>query len=125
MSHVTDIILAYPLVEDDGIAEGLGLARVDQHSLGNKCMQANVWLGARNYLDIEQFERRVAALPWREPENVTLLLQDEQDECFTLRTAWRALVKPHPDSCTCKTNHLGQRVPQGGRRRCPVHQPGA
>lgn len=124
MSHVTDIILAYPMVEDDDIAGTLGmLSRVDQHSRGNKVMQSNVWIGAWNHLDIEEFERRLAALPWREPENVTLLLQDEQDECFTLRTAWRALVKPHPSSCTCRTNHLGQLVPQGGRRRCPVHQP--
>ena len=124
MSHVTDIILAYPLVEDDDIAESLGLGRVDQHSRGNKAMQANVWLGARNYLDVERFERRLAALPWREPENVTLLLQDEQDECFTLRKGWRSFVKPHPDSCTCRTNHLGELVPQGGSRRCPVHHLG-
>ncbi len=123
MSHVTDIILAYPMVEDDDIAASLGLERVDQHSSGNKVMGTNVWLGAYNHMDIEQFERRVAALPWREPENVTLLLQDEQEDCFTLRTAWRSLVKPHPSSCTCSSNHLGQRVLQGGRRRCPVHQP--
>ncbi len=51
---------------------------------GGKAMQANVYGGAFNFLKIDEFVKLVKVQQWCEPENVQLLIQDEQDSKFTL-----------------------------------------
>jgi hypothetical protein len=65
------------------------LLDIDQHAGGNKRMQINVWGGAFNYLDLEQFiTEGVLARDWEEPKHVTVIWNDEHDEGVTVRTVW-------------------------------------
>ncbi len=47
-------------------------------------MQARVFGGAYNFLKVNEFIEVVKSQRWREPQNVQLLIQDEEDERFTL-----------------------------------------
>jgi hypothetical protein len=92
MSHVTDVIFACDLREEktsvdlinDWLVEheiGM-LASVDDHAGGKKAMQSWVFLGAFNYLPIEEFASYVRSLTWCHPENVQIWIKDEHDERF-------------------------------------------
>jgi hypothetical protein len=99
MSSVTDVILTmtlcegtvednrYPAVEfiNAWLSErGKGeLKRVDNFSGGRKSMQAVVFMGALNYLEIPEFVCAVAAAPWEYRECLALFLKDEEDDRFT------------------------------------------
>lgn len=106
MSWVTDVLLLFSLGEvywdeedPDPDPEPLPLKNINAwlaennyRSLNNlhdhvntgKSMQAFVYGGAYNFLKIKEFLETVKAQDWKEPENVQLLIQDEQDERFTL-----------------------------------------
>lgn len=65
----------------------LMLDNLDQHAIsGGKVMQACVYGGAYNFLEIKEFIEVVKSQPWQEPENVQLLIQDEEEPRFTLHT---------------------------------------
>ena len=49
-------------------------------------MQACVYGGAFNFLDVDEFIEFVKVQAWREPQNVQLLIQGEEDEHFTIYT---------------------------------------
>jgi hypothetical protein len=106
MSWVTDVILIFSLEEEydddeefldsvpalDNInawleENGYGiLVDIGEFAGGGKAMQTNVYGGAFNFLKIDAFIKLVKAQPWREPENVQLLIQDEEESRFTLHT---------------------------------------
>lgn len=107
MSWVTDVLLIFSLGElfdEDGeelesIAAlnnintwlqecGKGvLDNLDQHIIsGGKPMGACVYGGAFNFLKIDDFISVVEKQPWRERECVQLLIQDEEEERFTMYT---------------------------------------
>jgi hypothetical protein len=61
------------------------LDELHEHVLGGgKAMQALVYGGAFNFLRIEEFIRLVRAQPWQEPDNVQLLLKNEDEGRFRL-----------------------------------------
>ncbi|MEH2207720.1 MAG: hypothetical protein V7K53_27235 [Nostoc sp.] len=63
------------------------LDNLNEHvSSGGKAMQARVYGGAFNFLKVDEFIEVVKAQSWRELENVQLLIQDEQEERFTIYT---------------------------------------
>lgn len=105
MSWVTDVILIFNIAEEYGDMELLNsipaldninawledneygkLLNISESAGGSKPMQANVYGGAFNFLSlkIDEFIKLVKTQQWREPENVQLLIQDEQDSKFTL-----------------------------------------
>lgn len=49
---------------------------------GHKAATAIIWAGVANYLDLNAFVDHVAKVPWNEPDNVQLLLRDEDDPWF-------------------------------------------
>lgn len=97
MSWVTDIILIFNHFEDcvehddgrdthplvDQINDWLSardkgtLACLDCHAGGRHPMTANVYGGAFNGFDVEGFLAMLRSLPWREPQHVQVLTQDE------------------------------------------------
>jgi hypothetical protein len=106
MSWVTDVLLIFSLEEfysEDGNRlesilaldninswleeNGKGsLGNLNEYAGGGKAMQACVYGGAFNFLKIDEFIKVVKEQSWRMRENVQLLLQDEEDECFTMHT---------------------------------------
>ncbi|UBF29352.1 hypothetical protein K9N68_16855 [Kovacikia minuta CCNUW1] len=60
------------------------LNRLDEYVNTGKSMQACVYGGAYNFLKVNEFIELVKSQPWREPQNVQILIQDEEDERFTL-----------------------------------------
>ena len=108
MSWVTDVLLCLNLEErldDEGsftasckpleeinswLSENqLGtLAELSIHmETGGKAVQAFVYGGSFNHLDMEKFKGFVFSRHWQFPEAVQLLLNDEQDVCFKLYTS--------------------------------------
>lgn len=98
MSVVTDIILITFIEDGSGENEHLNvdllnkylldhyrceLVKVDNYAGGNKCMQCDVFIGAINYLDIDNFINQINKISWEHPESLQFLLQKEEDEYFT------------------------------------------
>ncbi len=46
--------------------------------------EARIWGAALNHLDIAAFLSFIQQQPWREPENVQVLVKDQEDEKFAL-----------------------------------------
>ena len=98
MSHVTDVILTVGC-GDSRVAEciaaldsftrtearGGTLHKVDQHAGGTKALQAEVYMGAFNYLPVGEFIALVKTLPWEYPEDIRLFMQEEQEYSFRVR----------------------------------------
>lgn len=63
------------------------LDNLDEHVLSSgKVMQACVYGGAYSFLKADEFVQAVKSQAWRQPENVQLLLQDEEEPRFTIYT---------------------------------------
>lgn len=99
MSHVCDVLILASVMDEDSGAIGAveawlvehryaevanALRRVDGNAGGFKAMQATVWAGAYNYLDIPAFLAAVWAAPWDSSEYVQVALKDEHDERWRL-----------------------------------------
>ena len=104
MSWVADVVLTFSLAEifdEDEIhlenvaaldtinawlegRHGAQLLEISDKAGGNQPMQSSVYGGAFNMLKIEEFVQLVKSQPWVEPENVQLLIKDEQEERFTI-----------------------------------------
>jgi hypothetical protein len=54
--------------------------------VSGKGMQTCVYGGAFNFLDIDKFKEIVKVQNWKARENVQLLIQKEEDECFSMYT---------------------------------------
>lgn len=98
MSRVTNVILTAACAEDiddndhanamESVNQWLAeknygeFARVDGNAGGTKAMEAFVFLGAFNYLDLVAFLAVVGAAPWQQPENVRVFVKQQEDERF-------------------------------------------
>lgn len=98
MSHVTDIIITCSIMEDNdqedvfpaidfinNYLESRNRGKLNNlggNEGGTKCWQTNVFGAAFNNLDLEEFAAALKSAPWHEPENVTILIQDEHDEAM-------------------------------------------
>lgn len=99
MSRVTDVILTASLQEEPGetrtypAVEELNtwlrerrfgeLKEVSEAAGGTRAMQALVFLGAFNYLDLSEFVEAVKAAPWRDSEGIALFVKQEEEWRFT------------------------------------------
>jgi hypothetical protein len=101
MSCVTNVILCFSCADggpDTGVIKEVnsffdlgkvnGLKSIDSTTLprrwygGDKMMEANLYVGAFNHLDLPQFVEHLQRLPWRHPEIVQLFVMEENDERF-------------------------------------------
>jgi hypothetical protein len=97
MSRVTNIVLSVyggdvNLMDqvNSFIGDGKGFVSVDDEALpkgwygGTKYLEADLYIGAFNYLDLPAFLEHLRSLPWSEPRSVQLFLRDQDDERFSL-----------------------------------------
>jgi hypothetical protein len=103
MSRVTDVILTCGCSEEVGPEDGNPtyrvpavepinewllknnygkLVRVDEYVTSGKAMQATVFIGAFNYLDLKEFIKVVDAAPWDVKENTALFVKEEEQDTF-------------------------------------------
>lgn len=107
MSLVTNVVLLIPCLESNDAdteygsdipglnavndwltSQGMGrLHPVDQHGTNRKAMECHVAIGAFNYLDIAGLEMAFREAPWEEPENVQLLIMEQEAKRFRLSAA--------------------------------------
>ena len=100
MSMVTNILLSFSLIEVDVTTTGRDdyasctplnalqrflddqpLQQIDYMS-GKKCLEAELWVAAVNYLNTEEFIEGVRSAPWRVPDSVQLFIKEQDDEIF-------------------------------------------
>ena len=97
MSFVTDVILCVGLSEEQGEdifpaidfvnawleSEHYGkLNHLNGNEGGFKAWQIDVFGGAFNYLNTDQFIHCLLNAPWEEPDRVQLIIQGEEDEAM-------------------------------------------
>lgn len=51
---------------------------------GSKMLEAFLFLGAFNHLDLRRFIDHLKSLPWECPENVQLIVREQDDERFRI-----------------------------------------
>lgn len=111
MSVVTNVILTFAVIEDadermaevnafEGFAGGLGFNRriqsrgdVDPINLyigGGRNTEARIYIGAFNYLIVDEFIEHVRAANWKHPEHVRLYINEQDDEAFRERLSQRS-----------------------------------
>lgn len=62
------------------------LYQVDQYSHNGHSMQCDVWIGAFNYFNIENFIQAIKDVEWVNRECVQLLIKDEEEDIFKIIT---------------------------------------
>ena len=84
MSTVTNVIILGG-VDETGPTQltDFPFIQVDGLTVGSKAMEANVWIGAFNYLDIVNFIDALNKVKWDYPEEVQLLIKEQEDEKFS------------------------------------------
>lgn len=105
MSHVTNVILCIGGLDDDWYVQNevnpwlakQGVVRLFKpvsgwgdddptaYTAGSKVMEADVFLGAFNHFDLDEFIAMLRAIPWKEPKLTQCFIQDQHEECFTER----------------------------------------
>lgn len=91
MSLVTNIIFTTAVGDEDMeavFAEALKLCdppipppiRVDQRGSLGKVMEANVYIGAYNYLRLDDLVRSIEIVAWQRPEEVRLFVDEQNNE---------------------------------------------
>lgn len=86
MSYITQVIVTASIYEKETVAFCFGdqwLKRVDQHAGGGKVFTSPVWMGAINYLDLDDFIDGLKKGVWKEPEHVQLFIRKEDDDLFS------------------------------------------
>lgn len=91
MSKVTDVVILAPLSAERSPAMSAinawlderhygQLVEVSDHAGGTKAMQARVYLGAFNYIDVAAFTAMVKGAPWGrwEAQQIRLMLHEEE-----------------------------------------------
>ena len=95
VSVVTNVMLHVGIVEERGLEEinqefeeGTGLRCITnwEHNDwgGTKVPECTVYAGAMNYLDVQGFMERIAAMPWTCPEEVQLFIAQQDDSRFAV-----------------------------------------
>ena len=103
MSWVTNIILHIPAVDARGPQgrikdvnrffdeiPGKGFVSLDDPSLpkgwygGSKLLEANLYVGALNHLDLDSFVKHLQSIDWKEPNHVQVIVMDQEDLDFRI-----------------------------------------
>lgn len=97
MSVVTDIIVLTSLLSDDDerYINSIFTALKTQYggSLVTECpepagvtdgLQVNTWMGVFNMFDIKQFLQLMSITPWRNAQDIQILIKEKNDDTFTI-----------------------------------------
>jgi hypothetical protein len=105
VSWVTDVLLCANLIEkfDEDLRPQKSSAAIDEINAwlrekgagtladlsvhmetGGKAAQALVYGGSFNHLEVKEFKKFVLSRNWQMPESVRLLLNDEEDDGFSV-----------------------------------------
>ncbi len=120
MSVVTNLVLSLSFEDARGPASKIadvnrffespvrGLTSVDDPSLprgwygGSKMLEANLYVGAFNHLDLRRFIVHLRSIKWERAECVQLLVKEQEDERFRLINVEdeipRVIGAPHGES---------------------------
>lgn len=100
MSQVTDVILTFGCSEADLDDDSDVLQRINKFFEiighydrfviptnndwygGSKVIADTLLIGAFNYFRLDEFVKYLRALPWQYPENLQLLVREEDDDKF-------------------------------------------
>lgn len=92
MSQVTNVIITCNLNEDEALesinqylskkGHQLGLKNIGKHVGGTKVLEATIFAGAINYLDLEDFIYHFFNHPWRHLKRINLLVKEQHDLSF-------------------------------------------
>lgn len=115
MSHITNVILTFSIMEDfhDTFDDGEAIYdlmnsintwlsenghRSFGHSAGrvsgDRYLETPLYIAAFNYLRIDAFMAMLSSLPWKEPENVQLFIEDQDDDKFQLFELCGRVMEP-------------------------------
>lgn len=92
MSNVTNIIVTSSIMNDspqllESVNEKLKqygfFVNVAKYATSYKVVEAQVWLGAFNYLDLRVFLDAIHAVPWEDPEDLRIFIQRQRDNSFS------------------------------------------
>ncbi len=99
MSYVSNVILSFSIMENcskrvDDVEsyfknlETRGFVDISESSSavygGTKCLETPLLVGAFNYLNFEDFTSHLQAIQWESPEDVQLIVKDQEDERFSM-----------------------------------------
>lgn len=102
MSQVTNLILSFSVGEQEELmikevnsflsfGKEINLVSMDFQKNagyrwygGTKFLEANLYVGAFNYFDLEGFISHLKKIKWEEPKMVQLILKEEFDERFRI-----------------------------------------
>lgn len=93
MSQVTNVILKAAAGEYQIDKLNLLLAYAcpfvdSDYCAGDKHLEVNIYLGAFNHLDLDDFRRTVESVQWDYPESLQLFIQEDNDERFREVGLW-------------------------------------
>jgi hypothetical protein len=92
MSRVTNVLVTAG-IDEPGVPvlnkwlelENYGvLHNVTLAAGGSKAVEADVWLGAFNYLNLKEFASAVERVKWESPGSVAIFIKEQEDERFEL-----------------------------------------
>lgn len=81
INHINEWLQTHPR----GCSGGR-LVRVDKHAGGTKAMECCVFAGAFNYMPLQDFLRTVWKQNWQSRDTVQVLVQEQEDDKFTLHS---------------------------------------
>ena len=73
-----------------------GLVSIDDSSLpegwygGSKYFEANIYLGAFNYLLLDEFIEHLRSIQWQSPEDLQIIVMGQEDDGFRIRNVFPA-----------------------------------
>ena len=93
MSLVTNIILITGISDEIGIGElnrkfqqGTIFSEIDDSKIdyaGEKFIEAGIYLGAFNYLDLEELIKTIENTRWEYPKDVQLFVKEDNEDRFS------------------------------------------
>ncbi|QKG56237.1 hypothetical protein GKZ68_06005 [Hymenobacter sp. BRD128] len=101
MSSVTNLMLSFSVSEEEQTIasqlnsypnkeRGFLLVSIDDDRLprgwygGSKMMETRIYLGAYNYLDVDDFINYLRSIEWESPEEVQLFTKGQYEDKFTV-----------------------------------------
>ena len=101
MSYVTNIVLSWSILEDDSKIEEVntyfkynqrGFVSCGDDSLprgwygGSKMLETPLFIGAFNYVGLEDLREHLRTITFEYPESVQLIIKDQDDDIFRIET---------------------------------------
>lgn len=99
MSVVTNLILHIGISEDEEerikdvnkfFEDKNGLVSLDDSKIprgwygGSKMLECNLYIGAFNYLDLDEFIKHCKNIKWEYPDEIQIIVKEQEDDLFRI-----------------------------------------